>query len=159
MISAIDTNVLLDLLVPDAAFGDSSEAALIDSSGAGALVISETVYSELSAQFPDDGDLDRFLDETGVRLERSSTAALHAAGQAWREYASRRGQSLTCAKCGEAISVRCEVCDARQRPRQHLLADLLIGAHAVHHADRLVTRDRGYYATYFPKLELYPPRA
>ncbi|HXF50608.1 MAG TPA: PIN domain-containing protein [Dehalococcoidia bacterium] len=153
MITAVDTNVLLDVLIPDAPHGDESERALAEAVRAGALVISEPVYAELAVHFSGKDDLDHFLADTGIRLEASGAEALHRAGRAWSEYLRRR-PPLTCPQCGAQQKVRCDRCGARVQPRQHVVADFLIGAHAVVHADRLLTRDRSYYATYFPDLKL-----
>lgn len=154
MITAVDTNILLDVLVPGEPHAESSEQALAESLRAGPIVISEPVYAELAGRFPAREDLDRFLEDTGIRLQPSGAEALYLAGRAWREYLRRRSDSLACPSCGTSQDVRCARCGAHLLPRQHVVADFLIGAHATVHTDRLLTRDRGYYRTYFVGLRL-----
>jgi predicted nucleic acid-binding protein len=132
----------------------TSRAVLIEARRRGSLVVSEPVYAETAAYVADKQAFDAFLERLGVRLEPSSAAALIAAGNAWRDYTRRRRGSLVCPECGNAQDVRCANCGRELRPRQHLVADLMIGAHALYHADRLLTRDRGFYASYFPDLKL-----
>ena len=154
MITAVDTNILLDVLIPDAPHGDESARSLAVAVRGGALVISEPVYAELAVHFLDKDALDRFLADTGIRLESSKAEALYRAGRAWSEYLRRRPAPLVCSQCGAPQDVRCEQCGARVQPRQHVVADFVIGAHALLHSDHLLTRDREYYATYFPELRL-----
>ena len=63
MTTAVDTNILLDILIPGAPHGDTSERALFEALVEGAVVIAEAVYAELAAHFPDRVELDRFLDD------------------------------------------------------------------------------------------------
>ena len=51
MITALDTNVLLDVFTPDPVFGPKSWQAMIDADGRGGLVICEVVYAELALRF------------------------------------------------------------------------------------------------------------
>ncbi|MBI4339336.1 MAG: type II toxin-antitoxin system VapC family toxin [Chloroflexi bacterium] len=154
MITAVDTNVLLDILVPGAPQGQQSELALAEALRTGATIISEAVFSELSAHFGALEDLNQLLTETGIRLQPSGPGTLFLAGKTWREYLVRRPAGLACPTCGTTLDIRCPGCGASLHPRGHVIADFLIGAHAIVHADRLLSRDRGYFATYFPQLRL-----
>ena len=58
MIAAIDTNILLDILIPNVKYAKSSKAVIDDAFRNGSLVISEIVYAELSSQFPAKNELD-----------------------------------------------------------------------------------------------------
>ena len=154
MITAVDPNILLDVLVPGQQYAESSEESLAQSLSVGPLVISESVYAELAGRFPAREELDKFLEDTSIRPQPSGVKALYLAGTLWREYLRRRSDSLVCPSCGNSQDVLCTRCGARLFPRQHVVADFLIGAHATVHSDRLLTRDRGYYRAYFHGLRL-----
>ena len=154
MTTAVDTNILLDILIPDAPHGDESESALFIAAGFGAVVVSDVAYAELAAQFSVPDELDGVLSAMGVKRQPPSARALHTAGQAWARYLEARGQAFRCPGCGAAVRVHCAKCGAAVTRRQHVMADFLIGAHALVHAGRLLTRDRGYYGRYFPGLVL-----
>ena len=133
MITAVDTSVVLDILVEDSRFASASEAALREAATKGKLVVCECVVAEV---FPAINDKDRFaeffkdwqLEYSAVNLD----AAL-LAGQHFSIYLSRGG-------------------DAKR-----VLPDFLIGAHASISADRLLARDRGYLRDYFASLDLWDP--
>ncbi len=158
MWSAVDTNVLLDVLVPGAPHGQASKALLDRAISEGALVLCEAVYAELAAWFSSGPELDAFLAATRIAFVASTPAALKRAGDAWRKYASARPRGrLACPECGSVRPVACASCGRAIAVRQHVLADFLIGGHAAALTDRLLTRDRGYYRTYFPGLAILAP--
>lgn len=69
MITSIDTNVLLDVLVPNDKFCDASVRALDDTASDGSLVICDIVYAELCIHFDSQKDCDSFLKSAEIRVE------------------------------------------------------------------------------------------
>jgi predicted nucleic acid-binding protein len=154
VISAVDTNVLLDILIPGASHREASGRLLAGALDQGSLILSEAVYAELAAHFLNAADLEKFVDDTRLQLSPSNVKVLLTAGDAWRRYTRVRGTFALCSACGTQQELRCISCEESLRLRQHLITDFLIGSHALVLADRLLTRDKGYYTTYFPSLKL-----
>ena len=134
MRTAVDSSVLLDVLGADPEFGERSRGALRKAYDSGALVACDIVWAEVRAHFPDHASFSKALGVVGVTFDPLSAETARAAGEMWREYCRRV---------------------PRQRPR--LVADFLVGAHALHQADALLCRDRGYYKEDFSGLRLIDP--
>ncbi len=157
MKTAVDTNVLLDVLVGDEAAIAAASRSLMEASRRGQLVICPVVYAELAAAFERREDLAAFLSDMSVRTEQFSEEALWLSANAWQSYARKRGKGVQCRHCGNQFAPKCPACGETVSWRQHIISDFLIGGHALKQGDTLLTRDRGYYQTYFPELSLCAP--
>ncbi len=132
MITALDSSVLLDVLLNDPAHVERSERAVREAMRSGALIIGESVAAEIAPALPD-GMMDEFLSDWGVRFVPSSIESSRLAGSMFAHYLKRR------------------------RSEARVIPDFLIGAHARIHADQLLARDRGYYRDYFKGLKVITP--
>ena len=149
---SIDTCVLLDLL-----FDENSESInRIQKCHEDheELVISGVVYGELCPAFIKDGkDIDLFLSDMDIMVSFCNVSDYRYAGEKWNEYIRRR--RFICPACGGTIELNCDKCGEEIKFRQHILSDFLIGAFSENQCDGLLTRDYGYYRTYFPGLRLF----
>jgi len=157
MITSVDTNILLDILIPDTEFRLKSKKLLDDATQKGSIIISEIVYAELSSQFKSYDDLEHFLKDTGIKLIPTNKKALHLAGEMWRVYSTRKKKELRCLQCGEIQEIFCKECGAEVPSRQHIISDFIIGAHALFQSNVFFTRDRGFYKDYFKTLVIKTP--
>jgi hypothetical protein len=92
MITAVDTNILLDILVPNEQFYKASVDALQNVASEGSLVISDTAYAELCIHFDTQRNCDAFLESAEMRVQSLAREAHFLASRAWRTYRAQGGK-------------------------------------------------------------------
>ena len=107
--------------------------ALLKAATEGPLVICPVAFAELAPSAPEETALSGFLSRLSIAYEPISPAAAFLAGQTFKCYRQAGG------------------------PRQHLVPDFVIAAHAQCQANRLAALDRGYLRKWFPELRLLVP--
>jgi predicted nucleic acid-binding protein len=117
----------------DPTFGARSKEAIRLCLAQGSLVACEIVWAEVSAAFGSSDDARDAMHRLTVDFSPMDASAAMAAGTEFRAYRKRGGA------------------------RARMVADFLIGAHALTQAERLLTRDRGLYRTYFTGLSVLDP--
>lgn len=135
MMTAVDTPVLLDILLADPRFCQSSEEKLRKARQQGRVIVCETVIAEISPVFTSRMDLKSFLEETGIEFEPSIFETALLAGEMFKNYLMNKVTA------------------------KRVLPDFLVASHAVTSSASLLARDRGYYREYFKDLKLIDPGA
>ena len=134
--TAIDTNILIDVLDDDGSRSQLALAALDSSAQKDALVISPAVFAELCAHPGWTAlEVDHFLASLTITVDWQPEAdTWRRTGAAFSDYAKRRRRS------------------GSNAPRR-LLADFFIGAHASL-CGTFITRDAAFFSRAFPGLHV-----
>jgi predicted nucleic acid-binding protein len=132
--TAVDSSVLFDIVkgAPGAAVAQAAlEAALAH----GSLCASAVVVAELGRYFNGNEALTEFLSDCQIDHDPMSLDTALGAASIMRGYARNKG------------------------PRERVAPDFLIGAHAMHQCDALLTTDGGFFRHYFKGLKIVAPQA
>lgn len=127
--TAIDSNVLIDIVSADPTFGLSAMNAVDRCAREGSLIISPEVVAEFA---------------TGCQSATQSIGVLEALNITYRDIGLDSAAAV-----GEVRS--------RRNKDGRILADYMIALHATAHADRLLTRDTGFNRMGVPGLVVVTP--
>jgi len=132
MRTALDSSVLI-LLYRKQAGWEAWRDSLQHAASEGELIISPVAFAEYSIAYPTLESARADLERLHIFYEPIKAESAYLAGKIFFRYRREGG------------------------PRQHLIPDFLIAAHASVQAHRLAAIDRGYLRTFFPALNLLTP--
>jgi predicted nucleic acid-binding protein len=137
MTTAVDSNVVIALWDKDSALSLAAQNALEAAFHRGNLVAAVAVFAELiAAPGRTETFVGSFFEDTGIAIDwELGEQVWRAAGRAFQAYAERRRKQ-------------------RDVGTRRILADFLIGAHAVSNDCRLLTLDDRLYRAAFPTLAI-----
>ena len=129
----VDTNIVIDVSTNDPVWAGWSQQQLDSAARREPLVINDIIYAELSVGHRRFQDVDALIARMGITMSAIPRRGLFLAGKAFQRYRRLGGT------------------------RTGVLADFVIGAHAVVTDTSLITRDPQRYIAYFPGIELITP--
>ncbi len=133
---AVDSSVLLDLIIPDDKNQKSSRQALNKLAKNGYLIVSPVVISEISVHFKSQKRFDKWYESKPFKLMPDTEEVSWWAGRFFRRYVSEKSSAQS---------------------RHKILPDFFIAAHAYIHSGRLLTRDEDFKRNYFKELNVFTP--
>jgi predicted nucleic acid-binding protein len=131
---AIDSSVLVDLIAGGARAEESTETVR-DALHLGPVVVCDVVLAEICTAFKDGSEVLEQLEAVSITFSVTESKSALRAGEMQRRYRHRGGG------------------------RDRMVADFLIGAHALMQCNALITRDAGFFRDYFKGLKVIVPKA
>ena len=132
---ALDSSVLIDVLIADPDYADASETAIADALAASDVVVCDAVVAEVQAMLDTSVNLMDTLETLGIRYQPGTEQAAMRAGHMNKRFRARGGR------------------------RERVVADFLIGAHAMLQCTAQITRDAAFFHDYFKGLKIIDPSA
>jgi predicted nucleic acid-binding protein len=132
VITAVDTSVLVAIAKAEPNARQWADL-LAEAQADGDLVVCDVVAAEFFALLMDRAKFARTFIGLGIAFSPTTLESAQLAGRLFRQYRRLGG------------------------PRDHLVPDFLIGAHAQRQADQIAAIDRGNLRRYFPRLKVLKP--